>query len=136
MLRQTQNSPEGRMRMMTPAIRVAVSLTVVSLVTTILWYFKLAGAGPLHPVFFYLLPVALLAMFVGRVPALLCASLATVCSAYFLYDPVYSFQVTNRLEVGDLVCFGVLALIGVHCTGELLRPPAKVPAVKVPYRKP
>jgi K+-sensing histidine kinase KdpD len=116
--------------MMTRAIPAAVSLTVVSLVTVSLWYFKRAGVGPLHPVFFYLLPVALLTIFCGRLPALLGASLATACSAYFLYDPVYSFQVTNRLEVGDLVCFGVLALIGVHCTSELLRPPAKVPAVK------
>jgi len=123
------------MRMMTRAIHVAVSLAVVSLVTAILWYFKRAGAEPLHPVFFYLLPVALLTMFCGRLPALLCASLSTACSAFFLYDPVYSFQVTNRLEVGDLVCFGVLALIGVHCTGELLRPPAKVPAVKARYGK-
>jgi K+-sensing histidine kinase KdpD len=136
MLRQKQNGLEGRMRMMTPAMRLAVSLTVVSLVTVILWYFRWAGAGPLHPVFFYLLPVALLAMFVGRLPALLCASLAAVCSAYFLYDPMYSFQVTNRLEVGDLVCFAVLALIGIHCTGEILRPPAKVPAFKAPNRKP
>jgi K+-sensing histidine kinase KdpD len=120
------------MRMMTRAIGVAVSLAVVTVVTAVLWYFKRVGVGPLHPVFFYLLPVALLTMFCGRMPALLSASLATVCSVYFLYDPVYSFQVTNRLEVGDLVCFAVLALIGVHCTGELLRPPAKVPA---PYRK-
>ena len=122
--------------MMTRAIGVAVSLMVVSLVTAILWYFKRAGVGPLHPVFFYLLPVALLTIFCGRVPALLSASLATACSAYLLYDPVYSFQVTNRLEVGDLICFGVLAVIGVHCTGELLRPPAKVPAVKARYGKP
>jgi K+-sensing histidine kinase KdpD len=123
------------MRMMTQAMRVAVSLTVVSLVTSILWYFKRAGLGPLHPVFFYLLPVAVLTIFCGRLPALLSASLATVSSAYFLYDPVYSFLVTNRLEVGDLVCFGVLALIGVHCTGELLRPPAKIPVVKARYGK-
>jgi K+-sensing histidine kinase KdpD len=123
------------MRMMTRATGVAVSLTVISLVTVVLWYFKREGAGPLHPVFFYLLPVALLTIFCGRLLALLSASLAAVCSAYFLYDPVYSFQVANRLEVGDLVCFSVLALIGVHCTGELLRPPAKVPAVKARYRK-
>ena len=124
------------MRMMTRAARAAVSLAVVCLVTAVLWYFKRAGAGPLHPVFFYLLPIAVLTIFCGRLPALLGASLATASSAYFLYDPAYSFQVTNRLEVGELVCFGVLALIGVHCTGELLRPPAKVPAVKAPYGKP
>jgi K+-sensing histidine kinase KdpD len=123
------------MRMMTRAMGVAVSLTVVSLVTAILWYFKRAGLGPLHPVFFYLLPVALLTIFCGRLPALLGASLATACSAFLLYDPVYSFQVTNRLEVGDLVCFGVLALMGVHCTGELLRPPAKAPAINARYGK-
>jgi K+-sensing histidine kinase KdpD len=123
------------MRVIMRAIPVAVSLTVVSLVTVVLWYFKRAGAGVLHPVFFYLLPVALLTIFCGRLPALLGASLAAAFSAYLLYDPVYSFYVTNRLEVGDLVCFGVLALIGVHCTGELLRPPAKVPAVRARYGK-
>jgi K+-sensing histidine kinase KdpD len=123
------------MRTMTGAIRVAASLAVVALVTAILWYFKRAGTGPLHPVFFYLLPVALLTMVCGRLPALLSASLATACSTYFLYDPAYSFQVTSPLEVGDLVCFGVLALIGVHCTGELLRPPAKAPVVKARYGK-
>ena len=124
------------MRMMAWAIRLTVSLAVISLVTAVLWYFRRAGVGPLHPVFFYLLPVALLTIFCGRLPALLSASLATACSAYFLYDPLYSFQVTNRLEVGDLVWFGVLAVIGAHCTGELLRPPAKAPAIKARYGKP
>jgi K+-sensing histidine kinase KdpD len=117
------------MRMVRRAIPIAISLVVVLLVTAILWYLKLAGFGLHHPVFFYLLPVALLAMFYGGGPALLCALAATTCAAYFLYDPLYSFHVANRLEVGDLICFAVLALIGVKCTGELLRPPAKVPTV-------
>jgi K+-sensing histidine kinase KdpD len=121
------------MRIKTWAIPLAVSLTVLLLVTAILWYIKRSGMGPLHPVFFYLLPIALLTMLYGRLPALLCASLATLCSAFFLYDPVYSFAVTNRLEVGDLVCFAVLALMGVQCTGELLRPPTKVSAAKSRY---
>jgi len=121
------------MRIKIRAVAVAVSLTVVSLVTAILWYVKLSGAGPLHPVFFYLLPIALLTMLYGRLAALLCAAAAMLCSAFFLYDPIYSFQVANRLEVGDLVCFAVLAVIGVQCTGELLRPPTKVSAVKSRY---
>jgi K+-sensing histidine kinase KdpD len=118
------------MRVMRLAVPVAVSLAVACSVTAILWYIKVSGAGPLHPVFFYLLPIALLAILYGRLPALICASVAAACSAFFLYDPVYSFQVSNRLEVGDLVCFAVLALIGVQCAGELLRPPAKVPEIK------
>ena len=118
------------------AVPVAVSLAVVAVVTVILWCLKLAGDGVHHPVFFYLLPIALLAILYGSVPALLCAPAATACAAYFLYDPVYSFEVSSRLEIGDLVFFAVLALIGVKCTGELLRPPAKVPAIKSRYLRP
>jgi K+-sensing histidine kinase KdpD len=59
-------------------------------------------------VFFYLLPISLLTMAYGRLAALLCAAGAMLCSAFFLYDPIYSFEVANRLEVGDLVCFAVL----------------------------
>jgi K+-sensing histidine kinase KdpD len=112
------------------AMPLAVSLAVVCLVTAVLWYLKLAGDGLLHPVFFYLLPIALLAILYGRLPALLCASAATACAAYFLYDPLYSFRIANRLEIGDFAFFIVLALIGVKCTSELLRPPAKTPAVR------
>jgi K+-sensing histidine kinase KdpD len=121
------------MRIEIRGIPLAVSLTVVCLVTAILWYVKRSGMGPLHPVFFYLLPIAFLTMLYGRLPALVCASAAVLCSAFFLYDPVYSLHVSNRLEVGDLVCFAVLALIGVQTTGELLRPPTNVPAAKSRY---
>jgi K+-sensing histidine kinase KdpD len=121
------------MRINVRAVPVAVSLTVVALVTAVLWYAKVSGAGPLHPVFFYLLPITLLTVFYGRLAALLGASVAMLCSAFFLYEPVYSFAVTNRLEVGDLVCFAVLAVIGVQCTGELLRPPTKLSAAKSRY---
>jgi K+-sensing histidine kinase KdpD len=118
------------------AIPFAVTLAVVSVVTAILWYVKLAGVGPHHPVFSYLLPIALVAMLYGSVPAMLCTVIATVCAAFFLYDPIYSFSVANRLEYGDLICFTVLALIGVKCTVELLRPTAKIPAAKPRYGRP
>ena len=108
------------------AVPVTVSLAVVCLVTALLWHLKVSGAGLHHPVFFYLLPIALLAMLFGGRPALLSIFAAIGCSAYFLYDPLYSLQVSNRLEIGDLVCFLVLGLIGIKCTRELLRPPAKI----------
>jgi K+-sensing histidine kinase KdpD len=123
------------MRIKIRTIPLAVSLAIVCFVTAILWYVKRSGMGPLHPVFFYLLPIAVLTMLYGRLPALVCASVAMLCSAFFLYDPVYSFHVSNRLEVGDLVCFAVLALIGVQTTGELLRPPTNVSAAKSDYRR-
>jgi K+-sensing histidine kinase KdpD len=119
-----------RMWIVKGAVPFAVALAVISAVTAILWSIKLAGLGPLHPVFFYLLPIALLAMLYGILPGMLCAVTAAACAAFFLYDPIYSFDVANRLELGDLICFTVLALIGVKCTVELLRPVARIPAAK------
>jgi K+-sensing histidine kinase KdpD len=122
--------PGGAMPILKRAIPLAVSLAVVCVVTFILLYLKEAAVGPHHPIFLYLLPIGAVAVLFGSLPALLSASAATACAAFFLYDPPYSFLVSNHLEVGELVCFGILALIGVKCTGELLRPPAKVPASK------
>jgi K+-sensing histidine kinase KdpD len=132
-LNRRMNGRGERMEMVRRAVPVAVSVAVVCLVTAILWSLKRAGDGLLHPVFFYLFPIALLAILYGSLPALLCASTATLCAAFFLYDPLYSLRVTNHLEVGDLVFFVVLALIGVKCTAELLRPPANVPDARSRY---
>lgn len=135
----TKNEPNGlsrgdmHMRFIRVAIPFAVTLAIVALVTIALWYSKTAGHGPHHPVFVYLLPIALVAMLYGGVPAVLCAIGAALCAMYFLYEPIYSFHVANRLEYGDLICFTMLAIIGVKCTLELLRPTAKIPAAKARY---
>ena len=52
------------------AVSVAVTLAVVSAVTAVLWYFKLATVGPEHPVFFYLLPIGVVMLLYGSRPAL------------------------------------------------------------------
>jgi K+-sensing histidine kinase KdpD len=117
----------GHMRILRRATPAAVSLGVVCLMTAVLWYLKMTGGGPRHPIFVYLLPIAVLAMFYGSLAALTCACEAMACAAYFLYDPIDSFAIASRLEVGDFVVFAVLAAIGVKCTRELLRPSAKPP---------
>jgi K+-sensing histidine kinase KdpD len=119
------------------AVPFAVTLAVLAAVTVFLWYGKMAGIGPHHPVFAYLLPIALVSILCGSVPATLCAVAAAVCAAFFLYDPIYSFEVANPLEYGDLICFTVLALLGVKCTVELSRPSsAKIRAAKPRYGRP
>jgi K+-sensing histidine kinase KdpD len=123
------------MRFVKGAIPFAVTLAVVAAVTAILLYFKLAGIGPHHPVFFYLLPIALVAILLGSWPATLFALAAIVCGAFFLYDPIYSLRVADPMEYGDLICFAVLALMAVKCTVELLRP-AKASAPKTRYGQP
>jgi K+-sensing histidine kinase KdpD len=101
---------------------VAVALAVVSLVTAVLWFVRQTTGGEPHLIFFYLLPTTLVAVLYGSLPAMLCAAAAAACAAFFLYDPVYSFYISGPLEVGELVCFTGLALIGAKCTAELLRP--------------
>lgn len=110
------------MHILKSAVPVAVALVVVSAVTAILWVVRVKAVGPQHLVFFYLLPTAFVAVLYGSLPAMLAAILATICGAYFLYDPLYSFSVANPLELGELLWFAGLALIGAKCTADLLRP--------------
>lgn len=95
---------------------VVVVLAIVAAVTAIL------TVAPQRLVFFYLLPTAVVATFYGSLPAMLCAVAATLCAAFFLYDPLYSFYVTSPVEVGELICFVGLALIGAKCAADLLQP--------------
>src|SRR5580704_1014745 len=106
---------ENRMRHLKRAVPIAVALAVVSGVTAILWLVKMSAVSPHHLVFFYLLPIALVAVLYGSWPAMLCAVAATICAAFFLYDPIYSFYVANPLEMGELAYFTALALIGAKC---------------------
>ena len=117
------------------AAPVAVSLAVVSAVTAILWYVKIAMLGPDHPSFLYLLPMALVAIVYGSWPALLGVFTAALCADYFLYEPLYTFDIPGRGEMGDLICFATLALMGVKCVNELFRPSAKISAPKISYAK-
>src|SRR6516225_8575501 len=42
--------------------------------------------------------------------------------SFFLYDPVYSFYVSNTRALGELFWFLIMALIGVKCVTELRHP--------------
>jgi len=115
------------------AARVAASLGTVGAATAVLVYLKLTTAGLHHPIFIYLPLIAVLALAFGSVAALSGAAVAMAASAYFLYDPVYSFAVANTLEVGDLLWFAVLAVIAVKCTRALTRRPSKLRQAKSRY---
>jgi K+-sensing histidine kinase KdpD len=112
------------------AMPAAIALAVVSAITLVLWYSKVTTFGPEHPVFFYLLPIALVTILYGRWPALLGVFAAVACADYFLYDPIYSFVIDTRAEAGDLSCFMLVALLGVKCANVLFHPTVKLPAPK------
>jgi K+-sensing histidine kinase KdpD len=122
-----------RMRKARRAVRVAVSLAIVGIATGVLAYLKLTTAGLHHPIFVYLPLIAVLAFAFGSVAALSGAAAAIAASAYFLYDPAYSFAVAKTLEVGDLLWFALLAVIVVKCTRALSRRSSKLPQAKSRY---
>ena len=109
------------------AAPVAVVLVIVSAVTVVLWFVRMSAVGPHHLVFFYLLPIALVATLYGNLVGILCGIAATLCAAFFLYDPLYSFYVTSPLDVGELIWFVGLAMIGAKCAADLLQPLLDLP---------
>jgi K+-sensing histidine kinase KdpD len=100
----------------------SVSLAVLIAVTASLWWVRLALPGvEHHPVFFYLVPTAVVALFFGVIEGALFAAAAFVCSAFFLYDPIYSFRVSDPHALGELFWFLTIALLGVKCVAALRR---------------
>ena len=107
-------------------IPVAAALAVIAVVTLILWDFK-SYLSLRHLVYFYLLPTAAVAFFWGSFAAMVSAVVAVACATYFLYDPIFSFYVSDPLQVGELVSFAVLSLLGSKCASEILRPDPNSP---------
>jgi len=105
---------------------VAVSLTIIFAVTAVLFYLKVAHEVVQYLMFFYLVPTAFVAVVYGSVLSMFCAGAATLVAAFFLYDPIYSLYVADPREVGELILFAVMGLIGAKCIAELRRPPEKI----------
>jgi K+-sensing histidine kinase KdpD len=102
----------------------AVSLLITLVVTAVLFYFKRTHHGPHHHlVFFYLVPTAFVAIVYGSVLSMLCAIMATLVAAFFLYDPIYSLYVSDTREVGELIVFALTGLIGAKCIATLAHSP-------------
>jgi K+-sensing histidine kinase KdpD len=110
------------MGILSRAVPVTVMLAVVASITAVLWFIRISVVGPQHLVFFYLLPIALVATLYGSIAAMLSGIAAALCATFFLYDPLYSFYVRSPLDVGELVCFVGLSLIGAKCAADLLQP--------------
>jgi K+-sensing histidine kinase KdpD len=106
-------------------VPVAVSLAIIFAVTAVLFYLNDIHGGAQHLIF-YLLPTALVAIIYGSVLSMLCAIVATLLAAFFLYDPIYSFYVADPREVGELILFAVMGLIGAKCIAVLRRPAEQV----------
>jgi K+-sensing histidine kinase KdpD len=62
------------------------------------------------------------------------AIVATLAAAFFLYDPIFSFYVSDPREAGELIFFAVTALIGAKCTADITH--QKSPAMDLRRARP
>ena len=113
------------MRLLKRTGPISVSLAIIFAVTAVLFYFKDGQQGAQHLAFFYLLPTAFVAIVYGSVPSMLCAIAATLAAAFFLYEPIFSFYVSDPREAGELIFFAGTALIGAKCTADVTHPAEK-----------
>ena len=114
------------MRLSKRVAPVSMSLAIIAAVTAALFYFK--DDDPRtdqHLVFFYLLPTAFIAILYGSVASMLCSIAATLAAAFFLYDPIFSFYMSNPRDIGELIFFAGTALIGAKCTADITHGPEK-----------
>jgi K+-sensing histidine kinase KdpD len=96
----------GRRRT-TPVVAAVVS---IALTTVLLWQID-AQLDHEHLIFIYFLPTALVAIRYGSISAMGVIIASSLAAAYFLYGPPFSFEVGNKLELMELVLFGMLALL-------------------------
>lgn len=69
----------------------------------------------------YLLPVFVLAIRWGFLPAMFTALISVAASAFFFYPPIYSFQAHNWDNQVDLILFTIVAGFTSHLAGRLRR---------------
>jgi K+-sensing histidine kinase KdpD len=113
------------MRLIGRTAPILASLAIIFAATLILSRFKVVQHSPQHLVFFYLAPTAFVAIIYGSVLSMLSAILATLVAAFFLYDPIYSFYVSDPREIGELILFAIVGLLGAKSVAALMRSPEK-----------
>jgi hypothetical protein len=104
---------DSQLTLMQRATPAAASCTLMAATTAILFQLHADQAGPHRLVYFYLLPLVLIALLYTDRVAVICAGMALLCADYFLQDPVFSFYSS---EYGDLIGFAVLAAFTIKST--------------------
>ena len=97
-----------RIRKQLPGIMA--TLCLVALVTAFV-YFIIVETGLGHGSVVYLIPVVIAATRWGIVPAIVAAVGGVLASAYFFYEPRYSFRITDPHEVLNLILFIFVAVV-------------------------
>jgi K+-sensing histidine kinase KdpD len=101
---------------------IVVSAGLILAITAILWRLRLTTGSSHGLIYFYLFPVALIAVLYNGRLAVLSTVIALLCADFFLEDRLYSFVDDNPLEYGDLFVFVILAVTAIKFIRALMRP--------------
>ncbi len=101
-------------------VPLAVSITLVTLTTIAIAAF-LKRINFQNVGIIYLLPVFVLAVRWGFLPAMFTALISVACSAFFFYEPIYDFRAHNWDNQVDLVLFTIVAAVTSHLATRLRR---------------
>jgi two-component system sensor histidine kinase KdpD len=117
---ETGADGSGRAFLKEHGIPALIGFLAVVVVTAIMMTYS-EYFGRDHLIFFYLLPIAGIAMIFSSTPAVVTSIIAVIGAAYFLFPPVFSLRVDDRLQVVELFLFSVLAFIASKAASRLLR---------------
>ena len=88
---------------------------------TLLTYGIIRETGLEHGSVVYLIPVVIAATRWGIVAAIFAAVCGVIASAFFFYEPLYSFRITDPLEVLNLMLFIFVAVVVSQLASRLKR---------------
>jgi two-component system sensor histidine kinase KdpD len=89
---------------------ILLTLCMVAAVTLFV-YFVIVETGLGHGSVIYIIPVVIAATRWGIVPAIFGAVCGVLASAFFFYQPLYSFRITDPREVVNLTLFIFVAVV-------------------------
>jgi K+-sensing histidine kinase KdpD len=116
-LKTPQRRGHWAQRLIVPFIVSIVLVTITTIaISLVLKQIDFQNVGII-----YLLPVFILAIRWGFVPAMFTALISVACSAFFFYPPIYSFQAHNWDNQVDLILFTIVAGFTSHLASRLRR---------------
>src|SRR5262245_667090 len=100
---------------------ILMTLALVAALTAVL-FALVWEMGLAHGSVVYLVPVVIAATRWGVVSAIVAAICGVLASAFFFYEPLYSFRIKDPQEVIDLILFIFVAVVVSQLAKRLKRP--------------
>ena len=115
--------PSQDVRMFGASVALAIILVAATTVAIIL---LVPVVDLRHMLAIYLIPVLAATLRWGFIVGLLTTALSAVTAAFLFYDPIFSFYITNPVEIVSLLIFMATAIVAGYLAMELRATRAKL----------